>query len=107
MEGWRLGPKGRYRKVETDDRGWLWCEQLELWLGTWEGSYLEFPGVYPRFFDREGNLVLIAREDEKLRADAQAQRADAEKQRADAAEAELARLKAKLTELEGRTDPAP
>jgi hypothetical protein len=25
--------------------GWLWSERLELWLGLWEGRYLEEEGV--------------------------------------------------------------
>jgi Uma2 family endonuclease len=129
FEGWRLG-KRRYRAIDQDERGWLWSEELEMWLGTWPGPYLEQTAIYPRFFDVAGNLVLTGREAQSQRAEAEEQRAEAEKQRADAeteraeaekqraeaekqraeaekqraegAEAENARLKARLAELEAR-----
>jgi Uma2 family endonuclease len=110
LEGWRLGPKQRYQPIPVNDRGWLWSDQLELWLGSWHGPYLERTDTYPRFFDADGKLVLIGREAEeqqaeaarlraeveRQRAEAEKQRAEAEKQRADAAEEEVKRLRALL-----------
>ncbi len=54
--GWRLGERG-YAPLETDAQGRLWCQELSLWVGIWEGSYLDRPSVWPRFFDRAGRLV--------------------------------------------------
>src|SRR5205807_1485530 len=60
LSGWRLGRKGRYQAIRPDKRGWLWCEEFELWVGSWTGKHLEVEGVFPRFYDREGNLILTA-----------------------------------------------
>jgi Uma2 family endonuclease len=111
LRGWRLNDQQRYQEIPPNENGWLWCEQLGFWLGTWTGSYLGKQEVYLRFYDKAGNLVPSAAdreeaekqraetekqraEAEKQRAEVEKQRAEAEKQRADAAEAELARLKA-------------
>jgi Uma2 family endonuclease len=81
MIGWRLRKRGyRPLKVSADDR--LWSQELGLWLGLWEGSYQNRQSVWPRFFSKEGELVLT--------------QGEAERQRAEAAEAEIARLKAQL-----------
>jgi Uma2 family endonuclease len=111
LEGWRLDANQRYADIQPNPKGWLWCEQLGLWLGTWHGNYQGKQDVYLRFYDRDGNLVPAATEwtemvrrhaqAETQRADAEAQRAEAEKRRADAAEAELARLQARFNNPAG------
>ena len=42
LQGWHLGSDGRYKYKELipNERGWLWCESLGLWLGLWEGTIL-------------------------------------------------------------------
>jgi Uma2 family endonuclease len=104
LEGWDL-VKRQYRAMVPNERGWLWSDVLQLWLGEWVGEYQGQPGVWLRFYDSNGELVPIKAEavqqeveTEQQRADAEQQRADGEQQRADAAEAELARLKAFLAE---------
>jgi Uma2 family endonuclease len=104
LEGWRHDGQ-RYLPIQPDARGWLWSEQLGLWLGTWQGAYQRIEATWPRFYDRDGNLVLIAAEAERQRAEAERQRAEAERQRAEAErqraerlDAEIARLKAVLAE---------
>jgi Uma2 family endonuclease len=92
LEGWHLGNR-RYAALTPNERGWLWSEELELWLGTWQGAYLETQATWLRFYDKEGNLVLTGRE--------------AEKQRADAAEAEAAQLRARLAQLEATHKETP
>ena len=92
LMGWRL-VRGSYEPIEVDARGWLWSEQLGLWLGRWEGEYQEKRAFWLRFYDAAGNLV-------PLRAEAEARRAEAEARRAEAAEAELAQLRVRLAELE-------
>jgi Uma2 family endonuclease len=91
LVGWRLDGNRRYQGFEPNDKGWLWSNQLGLWLGLWKGKYQGKQATYLRFFDKDGKMIPSAQEQglaEKLRA-------DTEKLRADAAEAELARLKAR------------
>ena len=62
----------RYRPIQPNEQGWLWCEMLGLWLGTWTGKYQGRENVYLRFFDKDGNLVASleeGKEAEKKRAD--------------------------------------
>lgn len=90
LVGWRL-QAGHYVEIQPNERGWLWTEELELWVGTWWGEFLDrSANRWLRFFDSEGNLVLTGRE-----AEAEARRA---------AEAEIARLKAELEHLDQNED---
>jgi Uma2 family endonuclease len=57
LEGWRLGAKQRYQKIAGNKQGWAWSEQLELWLGTWHGSYLNVEATWLRFFTTDGEMV--------------------------------------------------
>jgi Uma2 family endonuclease len=95
LVGWRL-VRGKYKELEPNDRGWLWSEELGVWIGTWEGPIDDRPDVWLRFYDRRGRLVPTAAEEGHQRAERQRRRADEERQRAEAAEAEVARLKAML-----------
>ena len=110
LEGWHLDEKQRYQPLVANEYGWLWCETLGLWLGTWEGSIRREPPTgtchWLRFYDRQGNLVLLQAEAERQRAEAERQQAEAERQRAEAerqrAEAErrrAERLAARLRDL--------
>jgi Uma2 family endonuclease len=118
LEGWRL-VAGCYEPIAPNEKGWLWSEQLQLWLGTWQGEYQGTRATWLRFYDAQGQLVLLAdewehqraenerqraenerqrAENERQRADDERQRAENERQRAQAAEGELARLKAWLAQ---------
>ncbi len=88
LDGFRLIGDA-YRPLRPNDRGWLWSEEMQLWLGLWDGLFLLTPGTYLRPFTREGELVLTGEEHEHRLA-------EQERQRADAAERELARLRALL-----------
>ncbi len=96
LAGWRLDLAQGYQPLVPNERGWLWCETLGLWLGTWEGALDREPitGTCPwlRFYDAEGNLVLLPEEAAQQRAEQETQRAEQERQRGD-------RLAAKLQEL--------
>jgi Uma2 family endonuclease len=106
LQGWHL--EGRqYQPLPLNERGWLWCETLGLWLGTWEGTMQREPAnatcAWLRFYDTQGNLVLLSEEAEqqradreRLRADQEQQRADRERLRADQAEQEKAVLVERL-----------
>lgn len=80
LEGWHLGENQRYQPLIASERGWLWCETLGLWLGTWEGSIRREPPTgtcqWLRFYDRQGNLVLLPEEAERQRAQQERQRAE-------------------------------
>ncbi len=82
LEGWRLGGRGRYRSIKRDARGWMWVEEVELWLGPWQGTYRGYKDVWLRFYDKEGRMIPTPAET------------------AEAAEAEVARLQARLAALE-------
>jgi Uma2 family endonuclease len=105
LEGWRL-EGGRYKEMAADERGWMWSEQLGLWLGKWSGEFHGLDAVWLRFYDAQGQRILLPAESEKERADRERKRAEVAEQRAETAEQELARLKARLAEIEqGRSEP--
>jgi Uma2 family endonuclease len=85
---------GQYQELIPDQRGWLWSEQLQLFLGIQDGKL--------RFFTPTGQLVLVPQEAaviERQRAEAEQQRAEAEQQRAENAEALLARYRQQFGDL--------
>jgi Uma2 family endonuclease len=96
LAGWRL-VGGVYKAVVPNERGWLWSEELGLWIGTWEGTFQNVSGTWIRFYDSDGNLL-------PTEAEAQRERADEERQRADKLAAELARVQALLKGKETSTD---
>jgi Uma2 family endonuclease len=116
LEGLRLNGLAVYQPIPVNERGWLWSEQLQLWLGPWTGTYLGETSTWLRFYDALGQLVPLFAEaekqsadqekrradQEKQRADQEKQRADQEKQRADTAVEEAERLRRELEELRQR-----
>jgi len=97
LEGWR---KGRRRPVAIKPQGGrLWSEELDLFLGSWEGVYLRDRETWLRFFDADGNLSPIAEEVAAERVAAATAHAQAEAARANSAEAEVAKLRAELERL--------
>jgi Uma2 family endonuclease len=118
LQGWRLLNR-QYTPVPPDERGWLWSEVLQLWLGQHQGSFQGTPGLWLRFFTSEAMLVPTGEEvaeaereraeaeharaeAERTRAEAEHARAEAERTRAEEAEAENARLRAELARLRGQ-----
>ncbi len=112
LRGWRRNPRGRFAELAPNARGWLWSDQLRLWLGVVDH---QFPAIdqalpTPRFFDANGELVPTGEETQARRAEAEARRAETEARRAEtearradeeaqarrAVEAELAQIKAEL-----------
>ncbi|MGJ5634099.1 Uma2 family endonuclease [Nostoc sp. CALU 1950] len=80
LQGFHL-VDGKYQEIQVTTDGRLWSQQLELYLGVYEGKL--------RFFTTENHLILSSEElaeQERLRAD-QAER------RAQQAEQEIARLR--------------
>ncbi len=77
FKGWRLSGEMEYQPITPNERGWLWSQQLGLWLGPWQGEHFGIQATWLRFYDPQGQLVLLQKE---------------------AAQTELARLKALLAE---------
>jgi Uma2 family endonuclease len=87
LEGWQLGARRRYVEITPNEHGWLWSEELGLWVGTWKGEYKRTEQTWLRFYDPNGQLVQVKEE-----------MADMATKRAEAAEAEVARLKVLLAQ---------
>lgn len=84
LDGWRLKDK-KYTPLVPNEHGWLWSEELGLWVGTWQGKIGPFDDTWLRFYDRDGNLVPTPEEAAKQQAEAAKQQADAAKRQAEAA----------------------
>lgn len=80
LQGWRLQLGRGYQPLQPNQYGWLWCETLGLWLGTWEGVVDREPPrgtcQWLRFYDPDENLVLLPEEQEQQRAAQERQRAE-------------------------------
>jgi Uma2 family endonuclease len=89
---------GRYEAISPTEQGWLWSQQLELYLGVFENKL--------RFFTADGVLIPSPEEQaeqerqraeqERQRAEQERQRAEQERQRAEQAEREIDRLRSQL-----------
>ena len=93
LDGFRLAG-GVYRAIVPDGRGWLWSEQLGLYVGLWQGRMGDQNAGWVRLYRPDGTPVPTPQE----RADQERQRAEAAERRAEAAETELARLRALVRE---------
>ncbi len=92
---------GEYQPLEANEQGWLWSEQLGLFLGIDQGQL--------RYFTPEGELLPTPEElaqqetqranQEAQRANQETQRANQETQRANQEAQRAERLAAKLREL--------
>ena len=106
LQGWHLNDSQRYQQLVANERGWLWCQTLELWLGTWSGCIRREPPTgtcqWLRFYDHQENLVLLPQEVAQLeqqRAEQESQRAEQESQRAEQESQRAERLAARLRDL--------
>lgn len=91
FDGWRL-QDGRYEPLEPDEHGRLFCREVGLWLGRWNGEYLKRTNTWLRLFDAEGRLIPTFAEAAQAKARAAQANAEAAQARAVAAEARLAEL---------------
>jgi Uma2 family endonuclease len=87
LQGFHL-VDGKYQEIQLTTDGRLWSQQLELYLGVYEGKL--------RFFTIENQLILSSEElaeQERLRAHQAEERAQQAEERAQQAEQEIARLR--------------
>ena len=131
LYGWRLDANAIYQPLSANERGWLWSEELQLWVGEWYGTIARETTLWLRFYTADGDLVLtkaeiaqrqaiLAKElaeiaeqragEAEQRAGEAEQRAGEAEQRANqetaarqAAEAEAAALRAELARLRGNS----
>ncbi|MCB0061208.1 MAG: Uma2 family endonuclease [Caldilineaceae bacterium] len=85
LYGWRLNAQGHYQPLTPNEQGWLWSEELQLWVGEWYGEMARETTLWMRFYTVDGELVPTQTE--------------IAEQRAAQAEAEAAALRAELARL--------
>ncbi|MBP0020021.1 MAG: Uma2 family endonuclease [Cyanobacteria bacterium SBLK] len=112
LQGWHLESDRVYHALSPNDRGWLWCETLGLWLGTRAGTLTKENATWLRFFDRDGNLILLPQEvarveqeranREQERANREQERANREQERANREQDEKEQTQTELQELRDR-----
>ncbi len=93
LAGFKLNYR-RYEQIVPNEQGWLWSEELQLYLGI--------VGEQLRFFTPSGELVPTPEEaeaQERQRAEAEIQRAEAAEARAEAERERVERLLRRLQEL--------
>ena len=85
---------GQYEPLVKDERGYVRCEPLDLWLGVVPEYLAQYRARAPwlRWIDNGGQRLALPSE----RAARESERAARESERANAAEAELAALRAKI-----------
>jgi Uma2 family endonuclease len=103
--GWQL-VGGVYQPLQPDVRGWLWSDQLGLWLGTWAGygDNGEY-NTWLRFYEANGRLVPTHSEraaEAEARAEAEAKARLEAEAKAVEAEARIAALEAEIARLKGQ-----
>jgi hypothetical protein len=77
---------GRYQKQELDADGRIWLEEMNLFLGVWQGKRAEMTTGWLRWWDKDGNLLLWGQESldlERQRLAEEKEKAEQEKQRAE------------------------
>lgn len=100
FDAFQLDPgQRRYRPLEKDERGFVWVEPLGLWLGPWTGAYHDVTTEWLRWYDPQGELLLVDREEAALQMRRAAEHAEHEKRRAEQ-EAERAEQAARRVEQE-------
>jgi Uma2 family endonuclease len=95
---------GYYQLLELNQRGHFPIAPLGVELGLWQGSYQNQTMLWLRWWDEEGNLLLIGDERaqlERLRGEQQRERAEEERLRAESAE------QARQAEFQARRDAIP
>jgi Uma2 family endonuclease len=80
LQGWHLDSSLGYQPLVPNEQGWLWCQTLGFWLGTWEGTIDRETAVWLRLYDQAGNLVLLPEEAAQQQLEIAQQQAQAAQQ---------------------------
>lgn len=99
LQGWHLNLERGYQPLTPNENGWLWCETLNLWIGTWNGTVEDDEATWLRFYNAQGNLVLLPEEAAQQNAEQAQQQVEQERQRAEQAEQRAAQLAERLRQL--------
>lgn len=99
LAGWKLDHNLRYEPIVANEQGWLWCERLGFWLGTWQGTIDRETALWLRFYDQTGNLVPLPEEAAQQQAEVAQQQAEAAQQQAETQRQRAERLAARLREM--------
>lgn len=104
LVGWKL-VGGTYQPMAKDARGWLWSNELELWLGTWQGfsKNAEY-NTWVRLFDADNRMLLTGIEIAAIEADARSRAEALARTEADGrsrAETRLREMEAEIRRLKG------
>ncbi|MDM8528746.1 Uma2 family endonuclease [Anaerolineales bacterium HSG24] len=94
LTGWRL-QRGVYVELRPNSKGWLWSEELGLWLDIQKGIFDEHETYWLRFYDKHGQLLLNKEEANEQERQAKEQA----NLRAKQAQLQAEKLAAKLREL--------
>ena len=99
LEVYRLGEDGHYAAADVDEQGRYWLPEMEVFLGVWQGDHAGRSGVWLRWWDSDGNVLLWGEElaaarlqiaeEARRKAEQESQRAEQEKQRAERLMAQL------------------
>ncbi len=111
--GWRLATGGSYQPITPNEHGWLWSEKLQLWVGTWQGTYMRDETAWLRFYTKEGELVLYPAEAEaearqvaeaEAKAEAEARQMAEAEAKAEAEARQVAEAEAKAAKAKAETE---
>jgi Uma2 family endonuclease len=106
LQGWRLDRNLVYQEILPNDKGWLWCEGANLWLGTWEGILLREEAHWLRFYHQDGTLALLPEEAAQQQAQVAQQQAQVAQQQAQAAQqqAQVAQQQAQVAQQQAEIE---
>ncbi|NJP11813.1 MAG: Uma2 family endonuclease [Leptolyngbyaceae cyanobacterium RU_5_1] len=99
---------GQYRAIKPNAQGWLWSQQLELFLGihesqlrffTADGHLVSSPKETVRQEQRQRELAQQQAEQERQQRELAQQQAEQERQQRELAQQQVEALKARLREL--------
>ncbi|MEC4984123.1 MAG: Uma2 family endonuclease [Oscillatoria sp. PMC 1068.18] len=99
LQGWHLDHGNGYQELQPNERGWLWCQRLGYWLGTWEGTIDRETAVWLRFYDESGNLVPLPEEAAQQQAEAAQKEAEMAQQQVEVMQQQAEAMAAKLREM--------
>jgi Uma2 family endonuclease len=97
FQGWHLNGNLEYQPLVTNEKGWLWCQSLGLWLGTWQGIINRHEAIWLRFYTSEGELIPLLEE-------AAVQKAIEAEQKAIEAEQKVTEAEQKANEAEQKAE---